>query len=443
MRSMKLQIARIGLLALLTLGLTACSNESRTRAPSTSVNVIHAAPSVGSFNFLRVERVEGTLPYAASGIYSWDSDTYTFNVDERRPLGVERVHSFTATLVAGNDYVFVLGEVGGELREIVVEVPREEASQTESQALFVHSASTLGPVDLYLEPPGTDLVAATPRGTLDFRDDLAPFGVPPADYEISLTAVGNPAIVLLASQVFGLAPGVGSFFTILDGGNVGLAPYAVLATGGGGDLLLVDSNLQAGIRAINAMTSGGALDVTIDSNFSPALLPAVQVGVPSAYAFFDAGAHNLTVSPAGNPGVLEIDEEFTGENGTLGTWFLSGDPGALTASFSQDDGRIVAGEAKVAIYNGATSVPSVDVFVVAPGTDLNTIAPSAQPPSGTTTPILVGIGDFEITVRQLATTAVLAGPLPVTIGVERSYGILLTDSVGGATVDITLLDAFN
>jgi len=80
---------------------------------------------------------------------------------------------------------------------------------------------------------------------------------------------------------------------------------------------------------------------------------------------------------------------------------------------------------------------------VAPGTDLNTIAPSAQPPSGTTTPILVGIGDFEITVRQLATTAVLAGPLPVTIGVERSYGILLTDSVGGATVDITLLDAFN
>ena len=247
----------------------------------------------------------------------------------------------------------------------------------------------------------------------------------------------------LATAIFGLAPGVGSFFTILDGGNVGLAPYAVLASGGGGDLLLVDSNLQAGIRAINAMTNGGALDVTIDSNFSPALLPAVQVGVPSAYAFFDAGAHNLTVSPAGNPGVLEIDEEFTGENGTLGTWFLSGDPGALTASFSQDDGRIVAGEAKVAIYNGVTSVPSVDVFVVAPGTDLNTIAPSAQPPSGTTTPILVGIGDFEITVRQLATTAVLAGPLPVTIGVERSYGILLTDSVGGATVDITLLDAFN
>ena len=442
---MTLRIARIVLLMLLALGLAACSNESRTRSPTTQVAVIHAAPSFGVLDFLRVQRREHSLSYLESGASNWDSDTYTFNVDAARPASMaERARSFTATLVAGNDYVIVLGEDGGEIRELIVEVPRDLGSASEALFVLVHTANTLGPVDVYLEEPGANLAAATPRATLDSRASSAPFNVAAADYEVSLTEVGNPANVLLASQAFGLSSGTLSVLTIVDGANVRIAPIGVLASGGGGDLLLVDRNLQAGIRAINAMTSGGALDVTIDSEFSPPLLPAVPVGIPSAYAFFDAGDRNLTVSPAGNPGVLEIDEAFTAENASLGTWFISGDPGALTATLSLDSGRVVTGESGLTIYNGVTSVTAVDVYVVAPGTDIATVPPTTTLVSGASAPdIRFELDDFEITVRQAASTNVLAGPQAVTIGAEGSYGILLTDSAGGATVDIALLDDFN
>lgn len=445
MSLMKPQITRIGLLILLTLGLTACSNESRTRAPSTQVNVVHTAPSFGALSFLRVERNEATLAYGQSGAFSWDSDTYTFNVDSRRLLvAPERLHSFTSTLVGGNDYAIVLGEVGGELQELIIELPREAVPGTESRVLFVHTAGTLGAVDVYMEAPGAVLAAATPRGTLNFRENLAPFNLPSTNYEISLTEVGNPANVFITTQDVITPPGSGIVISILDGANVGIAPLYVLINGGGTDFLLADKNLQSGIRAINAMTSGGALDVTIDSNFSPPLLPAVPVGIPSAYAFFDAGDRNLTVSPAGNPGVLEVDEEFTAENGALGTWFLAGDPGALTASFSVDDGRILNGEARLTIHNGVTSLTAVDVYFVPAGTDINTVAPPASPPSGASVADLnVALGDFELTVRQASTLNVLAGPLAITVAAAGNYGILLTDSVGGATVDITLLDDFN
>ena len=441
---MKPQITRIGLPLLLTLGLTACSNESRTRTPPTQVNVVHTAPSFGNLNFRRVQRLEQIFEYQESGAFSWDSDTYTINIETVRPSSTdpEPVRSFTATLTAGNDYIIVLGEVAGELRELIIETERVALSGTDTEVTFVHTASTLGPVDVYLEAPGANLAAATPRGTLDFRENLPPFNVPESDYEVSLTEVGNPANVLLASSDVVLGARVKTVISLLDGANVGLAPFAVLLSASDVSLALADRSLQAGIRAINAMTSGGALDVTIDSSFAPPLLPAVPVGVPSAYAFFDAGAHNLTVSPAGNPGVLEIDEEFEAENGVLGTWFIAGDPGALTATFSQDDGRIIAGEARLDIYNG--SAAAVDVYVVTAGTDISSVAPSAAATNFTSvSDVALALDDVEITVRQSGTTSVLAGPLSVTVATEGNYGILLTDSVGGATVDITLLDDFN
>ncbi len=442
---MKPLIARIGLLVLLTLGLTACENSSRTRSPSTRVTVIHAAPSFGALDFRRVERAEATLDYLLSQSFSWDSDTYTFNIDavSLRAGSPDRVYSFTADLAAGSDYTIVLAEVAGQLQEIVLALPGEPPA-TDGEFTVVHTASRLGPVDVYLEPPGTDLTAATPRGTLDFLASLAPATLASADYEISLTEVGNPANVLLASATFALPSALRTTFALADGANIGIAPTIVLVSGGGVDIQLVDKNLQSGIRAINAMTGGGALDVAIDSNFSPPLLPGVPFGVPSAYAFFPAGDHNLTVSPAGNPGVIEIDQSFTAAASLLGTWFIAGNPGALTAITLTNDARIIQGEAKLAVYNGVALVPGLDVYVVLPGTDINTVfATAGLLPGAGVSGLRLEIGDYELTVREAGTANVLAGPQTVSISPEGTYSILLTDNAGGTTVDVTLFDDFN
>ena len=224
---MKPQITRIGLPLLLTLGLVACDNESRTRTPPTQVNVIHAAPSFGNLNFRRVQRLEQILEYQEAGAFSWDTDTYTINIEAVRPASTdpEPVRSFTATLTAGNDYTIVLGELAsGALRELVIETERVGLSGTDTEVIVVHTANTLGPVDVYLEPPGTDLAAATPRGTLDFRENLPPFNTPEGDYEVSLTDVGNPTSVLLGSPAVTLGARVRSVISLLDAPTWGLLP---------------------------------------------------------------------------------------------------------------------------------------------------------------------------------------------------------------------------
>ena len=173
------------------------------------------------------------------------------------------------------------------------------------------------------------------------------------------------------------------------------------------------------------------------------LAECLVVGLVCA-RFASAGDHNLTVSPAGNPGVIEIDQAFTAAASLLGTWFIAGNPGALTAIVLTNDARIIQGEAKLAVYNGVALFPGLDVYVVLPGTDINTVfATAGLLPGAGVSGLRLEIGDYELTVREAGTANVLAGPQTVSISPEGTYAILLTDNAGGTTVDVTLFDDFN
>jgi len=445
---MKPQNATLSLLFLISLGLAACSGEERTRPPSVRVTVVNTAPSQPELNFKRVQRVEGALDYKATGTFSWDSDTYTFNVDAVSLDGsTAPVLSFVKELVPGTEYTILLTEVDVagqiEVQEWILESPTATIAATDTVITPAHAAPSLGQVDVYLEAPGADLAAANPLGTLNFMESLPPVTGTSGDVEFSITDAGLPGNVRLRSTAFGLPGGSPVTFAILDGANEGLAPFYVLAVGGT-SVLLSDQDLQAGLRAINTSTDREALEVALDSDFAPALLPGVAFGTMTDYALFTAGERNLTVTPTSNPGgALEIDEPFVSIPGQIGTWLIAGDPGSLSATFTLDDRRAIAGESKLALYNGAFLFTGVNVYIVAPGTDLDTVLPTASLPqraSLSATRFLAG--DYELTVRDSVAQNVLAGPTAITLAAEGYYGILVTDSVGGATADIALVDDF-
>ena len=134
---------------------------------------------------------------------------------------------------------------------------------------------------------------------------------------------------------------------------------------------------------------------------------------------------------------------FAIDAGRLVTFFIANPPGATTTVFSVDDYRPITGEAKLNLYNAAQMSASVDIFIALSGFDLNTVFPTANlGPGGVFSGIVIPQGDFEVTVREGGTVNVLTGPTPITLNAGGFYGILITDSIGGATVDLTLLDDF-
>ena len=434
-------------LALASVVLAGCESEGgRVRSPSTDVNVIHVAGSFGNLQFRRVERLEGTLNYRSSSRFTWDSGPYTFNIDTTLP-GLDaplRLYSFTADLAAGNDYSIVLTEANGWLRELIVAAPEDEPSATEADVIVVNTAAGLdSAVDVYVEPPGAVLAAATPLGSAGFLESLPVAPLAPGEYELSVTQAGNPTNVIMVSDAFELTGGVRTTITVIDGLS-SASPAAALVSAAGFDTPLTDRELRAGMRVLNAMTTGDPLDVTVNSNFSPPLISSAPFAVPTSYALVIPGEHVLQVTPAGNSGAIEVETPFRAFPGQRGTWFIRGDPGALVALYSPDSQRLVRDTAELTVYYGGTTFDSVDVFVVPPDTDLNSVAPTAtMTQSDALSFVYLGLGGYTVTVRESGTQSVLAGPVAAGIGFEGSYGILITNGASGSGVDVTLFDNFN
>ncbi len=428
---------------LLSLALSGC-DEGRKTPTNTSVSVVHAAPTTGFIGFRREEALEATLDFRQTAVVQFNVDVYDFHFDIT-PAGGESLRpvSFVQEIVADTSYTIVAAELGGQLQQLVLETPTFDADSSDVQAMGLHLAPMFGAVDIYLLPPGTDPAAAVPIGSLDFEGQLAPISIAAGEVEVVLTEASDPATVLFRSVSFTLTAGQSVLFTVVDGAGVGFVPVSVLVSGGS-NVALVDSSLDSRIRVINTLSDQSSLDIGIDGDLTPPLITGLTYGTVSAYTSITPGSSNLTGSPAGNPSVLEVDFPFTADAGRFATFLISGAPGAATIVFSADDTRPISGEAKLNIYNGAALFAFVDIFITLPGTDLSTIPPTSSIAAGGSVPNLpIAAAEYEITIRDGGTETVLAGPTTITLDDSGLYGILLTDSAGGATVDLTLFDDFN
>ena len=85
----------------------------------------------------------------------------------------------------------------------------------------------------------------------------------------------------------------------------------------------------------------------------------------------------------------------------------------------------------------------IDIYFEIPGTDITTVNPLLfLGVTDVTDRIRLAPNDYEITVVDAITQAVLAGPQILTVDDGGVYGVLLLNAVGGSTVDIQLFDDF-
>ena len=433
-------LAAAASLLLVSMGIAGCE-DGRVRGPKVGVRVVHAAPTTGEIAFRREEREEASLSYAqASGELLFDADRYDFNVDvaETATGTSARRVTFSQELVGDNEYLFVLTEVAGLVQPMIFEKPVFE-STSDAEVTAVHAASSVGSVDVYLEPPGADLTTAVPLGAVAFGGVLDPATRPAGDYRLTLTESGAASNVMLSSGTVPLGAGGSVAFVIVDGTAESTAPFAVVPAGTIASLL-VDRSTQSAFQVVNAAADTAARDVFVDGDFTSPALAALEFATPSPATPIAAGAREISVTPAGNPGVVEVEHEFTAARGLIYTLLIAGEPGGLSVGSAANQAREIAGIARIRFMNGASQVTPLDIFLVPPDTDVTNRPPLfTLQAAGISQRIGATPDDYELVLRDADTDAIVAGPEPLTLA-EGVFTILAVNGATPGTVDIVLLD---
>jgi hypothetical protein len=431
-------------------------NGGRKNPPDTLVRVLNATANYPALTLKRgpvIEPVPLRVDFLGGQQTTWDEDTYNFHVtyaNIQTNAEVEVEH-FTKQVVNGTWYTFVLYQKAGNVTHAVLESPPPSSTATDAQVQAIHVVEGVPTVDLYLVAPGADITGMTPWGTLSFEGTLPQRSVAAGDYEIVATEAGNQARVLYTSPSFTLSAGASLTFALTPDSGEGIQPFSITVLNDT-SAVLIDPSLPGGLRVINGASDHQPRDVAVNNEFTPPLFPNTVYATATGYLPVPPIVDlPVNVTPAGNPGVLELTAAYTPTSGSFNTLLVTGATGALIPTFPQEDRRRVKSQAKIVFYDVAASCELCDILMLTPGTDPNTVPaydsltgldphPTVSP--GSVFPATQWPADFEVTVRVQGTQTIVSGPTLVTLKDSGLYGIVLADNPNGTTIDMILIDDF-
>ncbi len=290
------------------------------------------------------------------------------------------------------------------------------------------------PVDIYVDafsepnaPIGTS--AAIPS---DFRGTLSA-ELAPGDYQIRLTLAGDPDTVVYDSGRVPLAAGDDLTLAAVPNVDGGPAAVSLVALTGADPIEFADVNVPTGLRIGHLSPDTPEVDVVVDGNIFLGNVPFPAVTDIGA---LPAASYNVAVQATINPGTFPIGPVDL--NLEAGTWYT-----VLAVDFLanieplilSDDGRSVATNAKVRIVHASPTAQDVDIYVVAPGTDINTVDPTltAVPFKANTGYLALPEGDYEVTVTPTGTKTAAIGPAAISIENGGVYTAIARDPLPGET----------
>jgi hypothetical protein len=439
---MNLRLVASLTLACAALALAACDS-GRKAPPKVSVRVADVAPGFEQLLFLReqIDRAQMTLQFGSVAEAIYDADTYDFNVHARSlNLNVAgRTWTFRRELDPDHFYTIILAENAGDVVPILLAHSPTDGTNVDVRG--VHAASGLPAMDLYVVRSGTGIAGATPRGTFGPLETIPSFILPGGDYEIVLTAAGDPASVLLTSTPVNFPAGGTATIVAMSTGNQGSHPLSVLVIQAASSVHY-DRNSGTELRVINAATDQAPRDVVLDGQFSPPLFAAVPFVEPTPYVPVPVGERAVTITPPGNPGVLELDQKYTAVADRRTTLLFAGDAGALRPAFGLDDNRRIHDEAKIRFMNAATQFTApLDYLVALPGEDPGALQPlSVLAAPGIGSYNFLAPGEYEIYLRLNGSTTIVSGPTRISVVGAGLYSVLAINGPDTATANVRLLD---
>jgi hypothetical protein len=126
------------------------------------------------------------------------------------------------------------------------------------------------------------------------------------------------------------------------------------------------------LRLANMTPDESSLDLLVDGSKAT----SANFGAASGYVSVQSGVPHVQVEPSGASTIL-IDQSPTIASGTDTTVFSLGFSTNVFPIIATDDNSAPAsGKAKLRIVSGSSFLGTADVYVIAAGTDINTVSPT-------------------------------------------------------------------
>jgi hypothetical protein len=445
---------RVVLIFSLFLLLSGCSDGDggRELPPEGRFNALHAVSDLETASFFvsgAGDRNRGNLEYTSfAAPINVAIDTYEFWFQVRLPEQDDptRIVEFEQTIAAEQEYTFVL--VGTALTPALItwERPRRSFS---GNSIWVgeigHVAASQGPLDVYIEPPGTDVAAAIPRAQVDFGGFETGIELAPGDYQLTVTGRDQPDDVLFASDTFSAAASRTLLFSILDNAGIGSGELFVSVLGSSDVGALTDASSPPEVRAVHAAFATDPVDVALDGDFDPPLFEDLAFPDLQGYRPTVAGEIDVAVTAAGNPGAPLADDQLDLVNGDRSIVLFVGPPEDLEVISFFESSRRLARYAQLRFLQLAANEANdvLDIYLVEQGEDYTDSPPLVRNLvfRGNTGLLDVLEGDYELVVTPAGDPdTVLAGPVNLDLDATGVYGYYIVDSAEVDTVELRELD---
>jgi len=412
------------------------------------VQALHASPDAPAVNLSIGGTTIDDVDYGVgTGALTVQNGTYPVTVDGILPDGSTTAVIGPVNLTFEADtryYILAVGAVA-DIEPLILTQDETDVPAGSARVRVAHAAPMAPEVDVYVTAPGADLSASAPLGTFSFGGDLGPAEVTAGDYQIRVTVAGDPTAVAYDSGTVTLPDGANLLVSAVENTATGDSPIQLIVQDANGSATLLDADTPAAVRVVHASPDAPAVDVVVNDDFANPLVEDLAFPDFTPFVTVPPATYNIKVTDSATQGVVPIDVDLALEAATFYDVIAVDFLASLEAFLAIDDPRPVATESKVRIIHGSPSAGPVDIYVAAPGTDINTVDPALEnvPFPANTGFLSLNPGDYDVTVTPTGTKTAAIGPVTITIEGGGVYTAIARDAAGGGTpLDLILLDDF-